>query len=289
VKYFVFAPLLVGGCVAGPDYSGPPELGRATPQTTFVRKAPDVSSQEPAIAAWWTTLQDAVLDELVRRALASSPSLEAAQARVRQARASVRQERANRFPTAGAQGTTVFADLPGLDLQSGQGSGPTTPEPAPSTEQEQDTSLQFFNLGLNANWEIDLGGGQVRRIEAANALAAAAVYNAADAQVQLTAEVAQAYVNLRDRQQRVAALRGALDLQRQQLELSQQRFRRGTVPAFTVGQANRALQVTTSDLAAAEADTEVYLNTLAVLTGEAPGALDPLLHGTFRCRRKASI
>lgn len=273
LRYFVLAPLLLGGCVVGPDYSGPPELGRSSPQSTFARQAPGATSTEPAVAAWWTTLQDPVLDELERRALAANPSLEAAQARVRQARASVRQERANRFPTAGAQATTVIADLPGIDLQSNQGSGTPTPPP----EQDQDTSLQFYNLGLNANWEIDLAGGQVRRIEAANALAAAAAYNAADAQVQLTAEVAQAYVNLRDRQQRAAALRRALDLQRRQLELSEQRFRRGTVPAFTVGQASRAVQATTNDLAAAEAEIEIYLNALAVLAGEAPGSLDPLL------------
>jgi outer membrane protein TolC len=49
------------------------------------------------------------------------------------------------------------------------------------------------------------------------------------------------------------------------------------VPAFTVGQANRALQATTRELASAEADVEVYLNALAALTGEEPGSLDPLL------------
>jgi multidrug efflux system outer membrane protein len=282
-KGLVLATLLLGGCVVGPDYSGPPELGHAAPQSTFVRQAPGATSNEPALAAWWTTLQDPVLDELERRALASNPSLQAAQARIGQARASVRQERANLFPTAGAQGTAVFADLPGIDLSSSQGGGtpaptPTpSPSPSPSPAQDADTSLRFYNLGLNANWEIDLAGGQVRKIEAANALAAAAAFNAADAQVQLTAEVAQAYTNLRDRQQRAAALRRGLDVQQQQLVLAQQRFRQGTVPAFTVGQANRAVQATTSDLAAAEAEIETYLNALAVLAGESPGSLDPLL------------
>lgn len=278
-KRLFLASLLLGGCVVGPDYSGQPELGRAAPQSTFVRQAPGATSNEPALAAWWTRLQDPVLDELERRALASNPSLQAAQARIGQARASVRQERANLFPTAGAQGTAVFADLPGIDLSSSQGGGTPepTPSPAPAPAEDADTTLRFYNLGLNANWEIDLAGGQVRKIEAANALAAAAAFNAADAQVQLTAEVAQAYTNLRDRQQRAVALRRGLDVQQQQLVLSQQRFRQGTVPAFTVGQANRAVQATTTDLAAAEAEIETYLNALAVLAGEAPGSLDPLL------------
>jgi outer membrane protein, multidrug efflux system len=274
-KGLLFVTLLLSGCVVGPDYSGPPKLGRAAPQSSFVRQSPNVAVNEPALAEWWTSLQDPVLDELERRALASNPTLQAAQARIRQAREAVRQERANRFPTVGAQGTSVFADLPGIDLQSGTGSGSPTPMPPP--DQDEGTALQFFNLGLNANWEIDLAGGQVRKIEAANALAAAAAYNAADAQVQLTAELAQAYTNLRDRQQRATALRSGLGLQQQQLELAAQRFRQGTVPAFTVGQANRAVQTTTSDLAAAEAQIETYLNALAVLAGEAPGSLDRLL------------
>jgi multidrug efflux system outer membrane protein len=273
----LLAPLLLGGCVVGPDYSGPPELERAAPQPTFVRQPQGATSDEPALAEWWTSLQDPVLDELELRALASNPSIEVAQARLRQARASVRQERANRFPTAGAQGTAILADLPGIDLQSDQGGAPPAPAPTPSPEEDDSTSLQFFNLGLNANWEIDLAGGQVRKIEAANALAAAAAYNAADAQVQLTTEVAQAYTNLRDRQQRAAALRGGLELQQQALDLAVQRFEQGTVPAFTVGQANRAVQATHTDLASAEADIETYLNALAVLVAEAPGSLDPLL------------
>ncbi len=278
-RYLVLAPLLLGGCVVGPDYSGPPDLGRATPNAAFVRQAPGAQSNQPTLASWWTSLQDPVLAELERRALASNPSLQAAQARVRQARASVRQERANRFPVAGAQGTAVFADLPGIDLQSGQGSTTApTPPPAPAASaQDEDTSLRFYNLGLNSNWEIDLAGGQVRTIEATNALAAAATYNAADAQVQLTAEVAQAYVNLRDRQQRAATLRRAIELQQENLALSEQRFRSGTVAAFAVVQAKQALQGTNRELAASEGEIETYLNSLATLAGEAPGALDPLL------------
>ncbi|MDH7972979.1 efflux transporter outer membrane subunit [Sphingomonas sp. AR_OL41] len=276
-KSLVLTPILLGGCVAGPDYSGPPVLNSATPQSNFVRLASGITPNQPALADWWTTLQDPVLDALERRALASNPSVEVAQARLRQARASVRKERADRFPTAGAQGTAVLADLPGIDLRSSQGNGTSTPTPAPPVTQDPDTSLQFYNLGLNANWEIDFAGGQVRKIEAANALAAAASYNAADAQVQLTAEVAQTYTNLRDRQQRTGALRRGLDVQQQQLAFARQRFQRGTVPAFAVGQANRAVQATTVDLAAAEAEIEIYLNALAVLAGEEPGSLDSLL------------
>ena len=270
-------PLLLGGCVVGPDYSGPPSLGHATPRSTFVRGAMSIEANdlEPKLAKWWVGLKDPVLDELERRALASNTSIDIAQARLRQVRSSVRMERANRFPTAGAQGTGIFADLPGIDLQSNNESI-SAPASAASI-QDQDTSLRFYNLGLSANWEIDLAGGQVRKIEAANALAAAAVYNVADAQIQLTAEVAQAYTNLRDWQQRLAAHRRRVELQEEQLQLTRQRFQQETVSNLTVSQANRSVQLTKSDLAAADAEVETYLNALSVLVGEAPGSLDRFL------------
>ena len=63
-RYLVLAPLLLGGCVVGPDYSGPPELGRATPNVAFVRQAPGAQSNQPTLAPWWTSLQDPVLAEI---------------------------------------------------------------------------------------------------------------------------------------------------------------------------------------------------------------------------------
>jgi len=95
--------------------------------------------------------------------------------------------------------------------------------------------------------------------------------------VQLTAEVAQSYINLRERQQRADELRRSREIQQQLLDLTGQRFRQGTVPAFAVGQANRALQSTITELAAAEAETEIYLNAIASLAGEVPGSLDTVL------------
>src|SRR3546814_14852709 len=76
-----------------------------------------------------------------------------------------------------------------------------------SPQGQADDSLSVYNLGLNANWELDFAGGTQRRIEAGNAQAAAAVANVEDAKVQLTAEVANAYVNLREAQFRAKAYR----------------------------------------------------------------------------------
>lgn len=256
--------LLLSACTAGPDYAGPPDLGSAaTPGAQFVRGADAVRADQPVLAQWWTALGDPVLDDLEQRALAGNPGVAAAQARVRQARSSVAMERANRLPSVGGTGMYAHAQLPGIDLGSGSSS--------------DSTALDFFNLGLTANWELDLAGGQRRTVEAASAQAQAAEASVADAQVQLTADVAQAYVNLRERQQRLVLLEEQRDLQRQAMGLAQQRFDKGTAPAMLVDQARIAAERTGADITSAEIDRDAYLNALAVLTGSAPGALDAQL------------
>lgn len=275
VKYLTIISMVLGGCVVGPEYTGPPDLGRAAPPSSFVRQVPGVHDSAPPLANWWTSLNDRTLDSLVRRALTASPSMDAAHSRIRQARASVRQERAARWPTVAGQTVGVFADLPGVGLRSVAGSAA-----ASALATDEDITLRFYNFGLNANWEIDLAGGHARKVEASEALASAAAFGAADALLQLTAEMAQAYANLRERQQRTTVLRRSLEIQRQVLELTEQRFRHGTVPSFSVAPAARAVEETSAQLAASEAEHEMYLNVLAVLTGAAPGALDELLSPT---------
>ncbi|WP_367947197.1 TolC family protein [Sphingopyxis sp. BSNA05] len=158
-----------------------------------------MSSTVPELAEWWILLDDPGLDRLIEAALADNPSLEAVGARIAQSRASLAQENAGRLPSLGTQATVVQGRLPGLDIQGGPPLPPGTPGMPP---EEEDDTISFYNAGLNANWEIDFGGGTGRRIEAANAQLAAAVANAEDARVQLTADVANAYVNLREAQQR---------------------------------------------------------------------------------------
>ena len=267
---------LLSACTVGPDYAGPPDLaGARVPEAAFARQTADTTSTTPLLADWWVALDDPVLTELEQMAIVGNPGLEAAQARVVQARASVRQERANRWPTAGAQATSIQANLPGLDLQAN-----SEPPPGEPPSDEDSSSLSFYNVGLSANWEIDLAGGQKRKIEATNALAAASVANAADAQVQLTAEVARTYVALRERQLRIVSLRQEVALQERTLQLTIQRFQQGTVAAFPVGEANNDLQSLIAALAATEADAATYLNALAVLVGQAPGNLDDFLAGS---------
>lgn len=258
----------LAACTAGPDYQGPETAKPVTPGAQFVRAQQDMRAQAPEARNWWTTLGDPVLDAIESRALAANPGVAVAEARVRQARASLRSEKADALPSANAQALYVHATVPGLDLGSSDGG---------SSSGNDSQSLNFYNLGFDASWEVDLWGGKRRGVEAARAQLGAAQANVADAQVSLTADIAQAYVSLRDRQQRMTLAQDALARQREMLRLTEQRHARGTASALELEQQRNLVEQGDAALLPLAAERAAYLNALATLAGEAPGALDAML------------
>ncbi|MET3439177.1 efflux transporter outer membrane subunit [Sphingomonas sp. 1185] len=269
--------LLLGACTVGPNYAGPPKAigSAATPPAGFVRADPTLATTAPAVADWWTTLNDPMLTWLEEQALASNPNVAVAQARLKQARSALRLERANQAPNANASATYLHADLPALNLGGGGEQGGANGNASGGSG--GGTSVDFFNLGFDASWEIDLFGGRRRTVEAARASAAAAEANVADAQVSLSADVAQAYIGLRDAQQRLILARDASRMQRDTLNLTLQRFNNGAASQLEVERLRNQVESTDAQILPLSASVETYLNALAILIGEAPGTLDQRL------------
>lgn len=264
---------LLAGCTVGPNYVGPPDAApRAARAAAFARAGDAPVAARPPVARWWQALSDPTLDAIETRALAANPDLAAAEARLRQARASLREQKANLLPTTSASALYAHARIPGLDLDSldTQGGDGTAGESGGGGS----SSLDLYNLGFDASWEVDLFGGQRRAIEAARATAESAKAHLDDAQVSLTAEVAQAYVNVRDRQRRIALNRASIARQERMLALTRQRFGRGTASRLDVERLSQQLDSTRADATPLNAELEAYLDELATLTGDEPGALD---------------
>jgi NodT family efflux transporter outer membrane factor (OMF) lipoprotein len=269
MKRLVWAilPALLTGCVVGPNYGGPPGVASGERAgSTFRRADQAVTVPQPPVARWWEGMGDAQLTMLIDRALASSPDVAIAEARIRKARASLREQRANQLPTVSALGTAIVADLPAGSLAL-----PT------QGEQSDRIKAEFYNAGLDASWEIDLFGGRRRAAEGAEAQAQAAEANRADAQVRLSAEVAQNYVTLRELQQRLILARRSAELQQQSLTLLQQREQRGASSRDEVVRLQTELTRTEAGLLPLEGQIATTLDQLALLTGDEPGAHDAAL------------
>ncbi|UFH50884.1 TolC family protein [Pseudomonas sp. KNUC1026] len=254
------ALLTLAGCTVGPDYHGAPAVAPATLQAGRLPHAPEQGSSAPAAARWWEALGDAQLDRLVEQALAHSPDLAQARARVRQARASLAGQQAEQMPTVSANAMMLRTRSPDTSAfgLGGGGRGP----------------LSLYLAGFDASWEADLFGGTRRAVQAADANAEASAAQLADAQVQLAAEVVQAYVGLRDQQARLALVDATAQVQNQALELTRQRLTRGVASQVQLEQVLTQARTTEAQRLPLQSQAVESLDELALLCGLEPGQLD---------------
>ncbi|CEH81661.1 exported hypothetical protein [Xanthomonas citri pv. citri] len=105
--------LLLGGCMLGPNYTKPPAVADAAMRAPALHRASgaDVVAAAP-LNHWWEELHDPLLTQLVAQALADSPNLRAAQARLRANRALAQQRRAERLPKLNASAVYAYAEPP---------------------------------------------------------------------------------------------------------------------------------------------------------------------------------
>jgi NodT family efflux transporter outer membrane factor (OMF) lipoprotein len=255
------AALLSGCTTVGPNYAGAPDAApQATGRSGFLR-APDALAQAPS-ARWWESLNDPVLDQMINEALASSPALAAANARVAQSRASLAASKTAALPSLNTSFSAPYINVPGNLVGDGGGRD----------------ELNAYNLGFDAAWEIDLFGGQRRKVEAATARAEASEASAADAVVTLSAEIARAYVGLRARQAMHKLQSRQVEIDRALTGLAQQRLKAGTTSAQPLNAAEAEAFASEASLAKTGAEIAVLMDQLAVLTGTEPGALDATLN-----------
>ena len=96
---------LVAGCAVGPDFHrpAPPASAAYTPDPLTAHDSAQVFAQGMDIPGdWWALFHAPALDRLVRRALSANPSLEAAQASLRQARETLYAEEGSFLPDISA-------------------------------------------------------------------------------------------------------------------------------------------------------------------------------------------
>jgi NodT family efflux transporter outer membrane factor (OMF) lipoprotein len=259
----ILASLL--GCTVGPDYHGAPTVGAKTLSAGRLPHAPQEAAA-PVVAQWWQRLHDPELDTLISAALAHNPDIASARAALAQSRAGLRSEQANGMPKGSAGLTLLRTRSPDLSSFTGESGGGGGRGP-----------LTLYLADFDASWEVDLFGGTRRAVEAASASSEASAAQLADAQVQLTAEVTQAYVELREQQARLALVEASADIESQVLDLTQQRRSRGVASQLQLEQVLTQEQTTRSQRLPLQAQIIESLDQLAALCGQEPGELDSRL------------
>lgn len=242
---------LLGGCAAlpavGPDYRAP----EMPLPATWLAVPPTGATQD--LGRWWRQLEDPMLAHLIDEALVGSLDLEAAQARLQQARASRRQAVGAYFPSVAAS----------VGANSNRQAEVINPAYVGTT----------YAAGFDASWELDLFGGVRRSVEAATADLAASAASLSHTRVSLVAEVALNYVELRGYQRRLAIAAENLASQGETLQITEWRNQAGLASSVDVEQARANYEQTRATVPDLEIGLYQAENRLAGLLGRQPGAL----------------
>jgi NodT family efflux transporter outer membrane factor (OMF) lipoprotein len=247
--------LAMAGCAVGPNYRPPTALpGRALKlsETQAAQTTPS-----PLPSHWWRLFDDSDLDRLVERALTHNTDLRQAAANLQRARAAASEANAGRWPDFGASTSYSRERVPVSPLGL-----------APPINRD------FYTVGLDASYEIDLFGGVARSIQAARADAESAQAQVDAARVAVAAETAAAYAAACGFAQQAAVARETAALQADTRSLTQRLFEAGRGTERDTEEAEVLLQQTTARVPAFEAERQAALYSLAMLTGDPPADLD---------------
>jgi outer membrane protein TolC len=263
---------IAGALVAAPRGGAAQALAAALPAPTLPspgRGAGAVTARAPraadaaaadaaAIAAFWSQVGDPVLARLESDALAGSPAVGAARARLARAGAARRLRTFDLAP-----GVTASAGYTRRRLSAAQFPG------IPASLRQQ----TLFDAGLDASWEVDVFGRTRRALAADRALERSSAEALRDVQVAVAAEVARAYYDWRGARRELAvAARNAAN-QRRTRQLTLDRLAGGRGTGLDRERAESQLSTTLAAVPQLEARASAAAYRLGALVGRDPDAV----------------
>jgi NodT family efflux transporter outer membrane factor (OMF) lipoprotein len=277
------AALALAGCMVGPDYHAPKVQapGKFLAGTQPASTRPTTLPEPIDLTRWWESFHDPVLNQLIARGVATSLDISLAEARVREARASLEQDIGTLFPTLDASGTySRSRESKNLGTNTGSLSGIKGVTPANASQLSNALSglssgtSNLYQAGFDAGWELDVFGGTRRAIEAARATLEAQIDARRNTTVTLLSEVARNYIILRGVQHERAAVLDNLRAQRDNLDLTLSKFRAGIATDLDVARQEAQVASTESQLPTLDTGIQQSIHRLGVLLGREPEALE---------------
>jgi len=253
LKTALVAFVVCSGCTVGRKYQQP--TVPATP--TFKELAGNdewkvaTPSDELIKGKWWEMFGDPELNRLEEMVEINNQNVKQAEAQFRVARALVNLNRANYYPTIGANGSITQTDSGGA---GGRGGG----------------TSQSFSIGGNASWEPDLWGRVRLSVENAVANAQVSAADLENARLSAQALLAADYFLLIANDMQQAILRETIEAYTRNLQLTTNRYNGGVASKSDITLAQTSLadaQASFTDLHIARSQQE---HAIAVLTGQAP-------------------
>lgn len=205
---------------------------------------------------WWKYFEDSVLDKLIEEALNNNKTIGIATTRIEEARAARLAAFSILLPQVTIRG----------DASYGNQGFFTNGEVA-----------SFDNISIQGDWEVDLFGRNLARLDAANAIVSSEYIARQAVIVGLLAEVARNYFDLRNFERQLSITKQNLESQEQTLELTKEQLEGALASDFDVQRSGAQVSTTEARIPALQIAYELARNRLNVLLGKIPGEIDDLL------------
>ncbi len=255
--------LLLAGCAVGPKYVRPPV---ATPPA--YKEAGNWKTAQPNELSlrgnWWEIFQDPQLNALEEQVTVSNQNLKAAQAQYTQARALVRFNRADYFPTIAAAPSASRASVSANRAPLGSiSNGKTTND---------------FQLPIEMSYEVDAWGRVRKNVESFREQAQASAADLATVNLSMHAQLALFYFQARSLDAQEQLLNSTVAQFEQALQLNLSRFQGGVASEVEVEQAKTQLETTRAQAIDVGVARSQFEHAVAVLIGKPPASfsLPPL-------------
>jgi outer membrane protein, multidrug efflux system len=221
-------------------------------------KADSLEGPPVDLRVYWEQFQDPVLNELVDIALRKNYSLNIAREKICQARAEFGVEFANLFP---------FVDA---NIQFLRERNPETEAISPFLG---GLFVNFYRLGLDSTWEIDLFGKIRSTAKAACMNVRAQEEEVRNVNLSVSAEVATLYFEIRNIQERIEITNWHINSTQELIEITQARFEGGFISELDAVTAKALNETRRAQLREYESDLQQTIYAMAVVLGEIPECL----------------
>lgn len=226
-----------------------PELRDSVPSTwTYIS---DHCVSLPSDDSWWQGFEDPVLSYLIELGETNSFDISMSAHRIETARLNWQLARSSYYPTLGVTAGWTKEQSSGMTSSPGG----------------KAMGTDFFSLGLNFSWQIDVFGRVREKSKQQKASYAASKAEYSAAMISLCANIATAYFNYRLAQARINVTESQIISQERITQITTARYEAGLASKLDVSQSLTVLYSTQASLPALINMRTAALNSLALLTG----------------------
>ena len=253
---------LLGGCTLGPDFvrPAPSDTDRYTrevlPAATVAAdgQAQQFASHAVLMADWWQLFKSKPLNEVVRKALANNPTLAASEASLQQSQDNLRAGYGVFYPQVAA----------GVDARRERAT------PAQPGAQSSGSIFNLVTMSGTISYTLDVFGGKRRTVEGLQAQADFQQYESRAAYLTLSANIVNTCIARAAYAAEIRATEQLLELENQQLGLTEAQVKAGTSPYANVLSVRGLMAANRASLAPLKQKISQAEHLLATLEGVTP-------------------